>query len=129
MAAASIHGGQFETHVQNVMNSVASATPEQKAAGERWYPEAHEQMFNLALAEMPTHPNGHNAEGDEYNLDAPEPGANLVGGDYVPPSPQRRAAAEIAALSPTRPAGMRWEQNVPAAHQLRSEERRVGKEC
>lgn len=104
-------GSQFETHVQNIMNSVNGATAGQRERGLKWYPEAHDKVRDLAVAELPQHP--------MEDLDAPAPGGNLVGSHFVPPKNMQRAAGEVAALSPARPSGMEWSENVPAAHQLR----------
>ena len=111
VASTNVLGSQFEEHVQNVMNSVGAASPSQRERGLSWYPDAHAKVRDLAVAELPKHP--------MEDLDAPAPGGNLVGAHHVPPKSMQRAAGEVAALSPARPSGMRWEQNVPAAHQLR----------
>lgn len=107
MAGTNVLGSQFETHVQNVMASVSAATPSQTERGKRWYPEAHKQVRDLA-AKSP---------GPVEDYEEPPRGGNKVG--TVLPA-MARAAGEVAALSPARPAGMRWENNVPAAHQLRN---------
>lgn len=112
MAKPNILGSQFETHVQNIMQSVRTASPSQTKRGEKWYPEAHNDVRDLAVAELPQHP--------MEDLDAPLPGGNLVGAHHVPPPGMQRAAGEVAALSPARPSGMRFENNIPAAHQLHS---------
>jgi len=103
----------FDFHVKNVVNSVQSATPEETKAGLGWYPEAHAQTLGVA-AKNPGPIEDYENPGtrDKFGV-----GGNQVGS--VHPA-MARAAGEVAALSPARPAGMRWEQNVPAAAQLQS---------
>jgi len=102
----------FATHVQNVVNSVKSATPAETEAGLKWYPEAHAQTLDVAKRN-PGPIEDYESAG---TMDKHGVGGNNVGS--VHPA-MARAAGEVAALSPARPAGMRWEHNVPAAAQLK----------
>lgn len=89
---------QFRQHVQNMKDTQAIATPDQNQRGTNWFPEAHKDIIGLSKA----------------NYAAGGAGVAHDAGEQM-----RRAAGEVAALSPGRPSGMDWPANVPAAHQLR----------
>src|SRR5271170_7447213 len=97
MSAADIPehmGPQFKAHVANVVASVTNATPAERQTGLDWYPEAHRQVNALARAN-PAGP----GDVDRSN------GKRL----YTSGASVKRAAGSVAALSPARPSGMRWE--------------------
>lgn len=98
-------------HVNNILATYDAATPEQKHAGARFYPQAHRAASAIAQGIAPgVLPNGH----------ATTPASRL--GVYRPPGTSKddvnRAAAKIAILSPSMPAGMRWDENAQAAHEI-----------
>lgn len=97
-----------EQHVQNVVNSVQSATPSERRNGAQWYARAHRTAVTLAAGANPA---------------APGRTRRTAMKDFAhkPPVEQHeavnRAAGVMARLSPSG-GGMTYERSIGAVHDL-----------
>lgn len=97
----------------NIIESYLAASPEQRKAGDRWYEQAHRAAVHVATG---IDPNSTTAKAHHRAR-------------YTPPAAQEdidTAAGAIARLSPSNPAGMRWQdpqsgrlENAGAAHAVK----------
>jgi hypothetical protein len=98
-------------HVNNILATYDAVTPEQKHAGARFYPQAHRAASAIAQGIAP----GVLGAGQAQTRASKR-------GVYRPPGVSKddvnRAAAKIAVLSPSMPAGMAWRENAQAAHDI-----------
>jgi hypothetical protein len=110
---------QHAGHVQNIVDSVNAATPSERRAGARFYPRAHRDAYHVGQRMNP----GHQTYGGKG---AERPGhARMTGTQALAHASDPRAsdaatargAGAIAALSPSSPAGMDWENNPTAAYE------------
>lgn len=95
----------------NHVASYDAATPEQHSAGMHFYPRAHRAAVTVAKGEEP----GVIPAGQAQTK-------AMKRGVYRPPgltdAHVQNAAARIAILSPSSPAGMDWEHNAQAAYEV-----------
>lgn len=93
-----------------IVQTLRAASPTQWERGSHWYDQGHREATQVGLGLNPT-PETHLPQGEPVKF-APPPG--LV--DRI----NAKGAAEIATLSPSMPAGMTWDYNPAAAHELRN---------
>ena len=107
-----------EQHVQNVVGSVQKATASERRAGARFYPRAHRDAVRTGMGVHPGYPQlgGTGAERPGHERLTSEQRHHLMEHPVEREGAARRGAGMIAALSPSQPAGMSWERNVPAAY-------------
>lgn len=98
---------EHANRVNRIVSTYLAATPEEQKAGRTWYRHAHRAAVTVAKGE--------------------EPGIGsytkaMKRGVYRPPGltdeAVDRASGAIARLSPSMPAGMDWEHNAQAAHEV-----------
>lgn len=98
---------EHANRVNRIVSTYMSSTPEQQHSGNVWYRQAHRAAVTVAKGEDP---------GIGNNTKA------MKRGVYRPPGltddSVDRAAGAIARLSPSLPAGMNWEHNAQAAHEV-----------
>jgi hypothetical protein len=105
----SVH--EHALRVNRLLDTYAAATPQERSAGRTWYRNAHRAAVTVASGRNPgVIPYG--------KKDTP----SIKQGVYRPPGVTQehvtRAAGVIARLSPSMPAGMDYEHNPKAAHEL-----------
>lgn len=98
---------EHANRVNRIVSTYMSATPEQQQAGRTWYRQAHRAAVTVAKGEDPGI--GNNTKAMKRGVYRP-PG---LSDDAVD-----RAAGAIARTSPSMPAGMDWEHNSQAAHEV-----------
>jgi hypothetical protein len=102
---------EHANRVNRLISTYNAATPEQRHSGATWYSGAHRAAVTVASGRDP----GVVPEGQRSTK-------AIKQGVYRPPgvgtADVERAAGVIARLSPSMPAGMNWENNPRAAHEL-----------
>ena len=98
---------EHANRVNRIVSSYLAASPEQQHQGKTWYRKAHRAAVTVANGEAPGVGNYTKAmKRGVYR----QPGVTQ---EHV-----ERAAGAIARLSPSMPAGMDWEHNAQAAHEV-----------
>lgn len=98
---------EHANRVNRIVSTYMSSTPAQQHSGNVWYRQAHRAAVTVAKGEDPGI--GNNTKAMKRGVYRP-PG---LSDDSVD-----RAAGAIARLSPSMPAGMNWEHNAQAAHEV-----------
>jgi hypothetical protein len=111
---------EHERHVSNIVDSVRAASPSERRAGARFYPRAHRDATRVGLGLNPGKQpyGGTGAERPGRDRMPKDVAARHVADPKSFDTSTRRGAGAIAALSPSSPAGMDWEHNPTAAHEV-----------